>query len=146
MNTDIIIDSSVALKWFFPEEEYSNEALKIKKDFTEKEITISVPILFFYEVGNVLKSSVKSSRVDSKKAKRAYEKFTYTDFIIYSSKELFKDAFEESTTLDITFYDASYVALAEYLKIPFYTTDEKLLQKAKGKYVRHLREYAHFLS
>lgn len=141
MNTDIIIDSSVALKWFFPEEEYSNEALKIKKDFTEKEITISVPILFFYEVGNVLKSSVKSSRVDSNKAKRVYEKFTYAEFIIYSSKELFKDAFEKSATLDITFYDASYVALAEYLKIPFYTADRKLLQKAKGEYLYHLKEY-----
>lgn len=141
MNTNIIIDSSVALKWFFPEEEYGSEALKIKKDFTEKEIIISVPILLFYEVGNVLKSSVKSSRVDSKKAKRVYEKFTYTEFITYSSKELFKDAFEKATTLDITFYDASYVVLAEYLKIPFYTTDEKLLQKAKGEYLYHLKEY-----
>lgn len=141
MNTDIIIDSSVALKWFFPEEEYSSEALEIKKYFTEKEIVISVPILFFYEVGNVLKNSVRSSRIDSSKAKTVYEKFTYAEFIIYSSKELFKNAFEKANSLDITFYDASYVVLAEYLKIPFYTTDERLLQKAKGKYVCHLREY-----
>jgi predicted nucleic acid-binding protein len=141
VNTDIIIDSSVALKWFFPEEEFSIEALKIKKDFTEKEITISIPILFFYEVGNVLKGSVKSSRIDSIKAKTVYEKFTYAEFIIYSSKKLFQDAFEKAASLDITFYDASYVVLAEYLEIPFYTADRKLLQKAKEKYICHLREY-----
>ena len=141
MNTNIIIDSSVALKWFFPEEEYGSEALAIKKYFTERQTTISVPILFFYEVGNVLKSCVKSSRVDSSKAKRAYEKFTYADFITYSSKELLKDAFEKSNKLDITFYDASYVVLAEYLKIPFYTADEKLLQESKGEYLYHLKEY-----
>lgn len=141
MNTDIIIDSSVALKWFFPEEESSSEAFSIKKDFTEKEITISVPILFFYEVGNVLKSSVKSLRIDSIKAKTVYEKFTYAEFITYSSKELFKHAFEKANSLDITFYDASYVVLAEYLKIPFYTADRKLLQETKGEYVCHLKEY-----
>ncbi len=141
MNTSIIIDSSVALKWFFPEEKYRNEALTIKRGFTKKEIAITVPILFFYEVGNVLKSSVKSSRVDPNKAKRAYEKFTYAEFMIYSSKELFKNAFAKATMLDITFYDASYLVLAEYLKIPFYTADEKLLQKTKDEYVRHLKEY-----
>lgn len=141
MKVNIIIDSSVALKWFFPEEKYYNEALTIKKDFAKKEIIISVPILFFYEVGNVLKSSIKNSRIDSNKAKRAYEKFTYADFITYSSKDLFKDMFEKATKLDITFYDASYIVLAEYLKIPFYTADEKLLQKAKGEYLHHLKEY-----
>ncbi|MEK7517743.1 MAG: type II toxin-antitoxin system VapC family toxin [Patescibacteria group bacterium] len=141
MNTDIIIDSSVALKWFFPEEESSNESLKIKKDFTEKKIMISIPVLFFYEVGNVLKSSVKSLRIDSGKAKTVYEKFTHAEFITYSSKELFKDAFEKADSLDITFYDASYVVLADYLKIPFYTADKKLLQKIKGEYVFHLKEY-----
>ncbi len=146
MNSNIIIDSSVALKWFFPEEEYSNEALKIKKDFAKKKITISVPMLLFYEVGNVLKSAVKSSRVSSHKAKRAYESFTHIEFIIYSSKELFKDAFEKANALDITFYDASYVVLAEYLRIPFYTADDKLLQKAKAEYTCHLKEYPSFSS
>lgn len=141
MNINIIIDSSVVLKWFFPEEEYSREALEIKKDFAEKKIIISVPILLFYEVGNVLKSSVKSSRVNSRKAKIAYEWFTNIEFIIYSSEELFKEAFEKATALDITFYDASYVVLAEYLKFPFYTADKKLLQKANGKYLYHLKEY-----
>lgn len=141
MTTDIIIDSSVALKWFFLEEKYNNEALSIKKSFAEKEIIISVPILFFYEVGNVLKNSVKSSGVNSNKVKIAYEKFTHAEFTIYSSKELFKDAFEKAAKLDIPFYDASYVILAEYLKIPFYTADEKLLQRAKGKYLSHLKDY-----
>lgn len=141
MNTGIIIDSSVALKWFFPKEEYDNEALTIKKDFTEKKIIISVPILFFYEVGNVLKSSIKSSGAGSGKTKRVYAKFTYAEFIVHSSKELFKDAFEKAAKLDITFYDASYVVLAEYLQIPFYTADEKLLQRAKGEYLHHLKDY-----
>ena len=66
---------------------------------------------------------------------------TNIEFIIYSSEELFKEAFEKATALDITFYDASYVVLAEYLKFPFYTADKKLLQKANGKYLYHLKEY-----
>ena len=33
----------------------------------------------------------------------------------------------------ITFYDASYVALCESVKIPFYTADAKLLGKLKNK-------------
>lgn len=140
-NSEIIVDSSVILKWLFQNETLITPALKIKKDFASKKVLISVPYLFFYEVSNVLKNGIKKDRVDTEIAKTFYKVLLQLALTVHSSKELLSEAFNKAVDLDISSYDASYLVLAEYLKIPFYTADEKLLQKAKGKYFYHLRQY-----
>lgn len=136
----IIIDSSVAIKWYLPDEQ-DGKALRIKSDFTDKIILIAVPLLFFYEVSNILKTASKSLRIAKEDSTKAYQDLMDLNFMIYSSKKLFKEAFKAALTLDITSYDASYIILAEYLQVPFYTADEKLIKKAKSKWVKNLEEY-----
>lgn len=137
----VIIDSSVVGKWFFPSEEDSKSAFKIKDDFSHKQINISVPVLIYYEINNLLKTAIKSLRVDQKKAKLAYQGFLNLNFTVYSAKELLKLTLEKAVRLDISSYDASYIALAEVLDVPFYTADERLVLKAKDKLVKDLKEY-----
>lgn len=138
--TKIIIDSSVAAKWYLPDEE-NVDAIKIKSDFTKKLISINVPLLFFYEVSNILKTTSKQLRINENRCIKVYQNLLDLDFTTYSSKELYKDALVKALNLDITSYDASYVALAEYLKVPFYTADEKLVKKAKSRLVKNLSDY-----
>lgn len=139
---NIILDSSVVAKWFFPDEEESELALKIKEDFINKEVSISVPILIFYEINNLLKTAIKSLRIGRGKAMSAYQGFLELDFIIYSSKDLMEKALEKAVNLDISSYDASYVVLAEYLKASFFTADKKLLEKTKSQVVKNLQDYS----
>lgn len=136
----IIIDSSVAIKWYLPDE-YDDQALKIKSDFTEGTIIIVVPMLFFYEISNILRTTTKSLRITIEDSVKAYQDLLELNFISYSSKKLFKMALEEALVLGLTAYDAGYVALAEYLQVPFYTADAKLVKKASGKLVRLLENY-----
>ena len=136
----IIIDSSVAIKWYLPDEE-NDEALKIKSDFNKRIVLIDVPILFFYEVSNVLRTTTKQLRIENVNSTKAYYHLLDLNFNTYSSKDLFKKALEKAFTLDISSYDASYIVLAEHLQIPFYSADEKLVRKAGHELVLHLRDY-----
>lgn len=140
MNKSIIIDASVVAKWLLPDEE-DFVANFIKKDFASREIYISVSVLIFYEVNNLLKSAILSGRLDAKKAVSLYEAFLDFDFIIYSSKPLLKATLRKAVELNISSYDASYVALAESLQIPLYTADKKLVEKAGNVLVKSLEDY-----
>lgn len=137
--TNIILDSSVVAKWFFPSEEDSNNALKIRELFLSHEISISVPLLIYYEINNLLRSAIKSLRINEALAKEAYLGFLELELIAYSSNELMTRALENAILLDISSYDASYVALSEYLQIPIITADQKLIDKTKSHRVQSLK-------
>lgn len=140
-NNQIIIDSSVIAKWYLPDEP-SEPAFRIKQDFIDKKTSLAAPLLIYYEVNNILRSAAKSFRVNKKEADKAYRAFLELDFKAHHSKELLNDALQKAIELDISSYDASYVALAEYLEVPFYTTDEKLIKKADNKLVKNLEGYS----
>lgn len=137
----IIIDSSIAAKWFFSEEN-SDIAEKIKDDFESGIISIAVPTVFYYEVNNLLKTATKRLRLNVKNAQNVYEAFLKLSFIAYHSEDLMKNTLGKAIEFDLSSYDASYVALADHLQIPFFTADQKLLNKAKSKYLFALQTYA----
>lgn len=139
--TNIILDSSVIAKWFFPAEENSEIALAIKDRFIAKDIMIHAPTLLFYEMNNLIRSAIKSLRVNEEIATLAYQGFLELDLIVYSSKALMKTTLEKAISLEISSYDAAYIALAEYLQIPVYTVDQKLLARTVGKLVKDLKDY-----
>lgn len=131
----IIIDSSVALKWFLPKEEFLKQALDIKQLFESRTISISIPILFFYEVNNILKNNVANERINHLDAPKMLQALMDLDFTIYSTSELFIETFKTAVEFNITSYDASYVALAKNLQIPFYTADTKLVKQVNSSLV-----------
>ena len=137
---DIILDSSVIAKWFFPEES-GQLALKIKDDFTTNVTSISAPLLLYWEINNLLKTATKRSRITAKSAVSVYEAFLKLNFIVYSSEELMAKTLKIAIQFDISSYDASYVALAEYLQKPFFTADQKLLSKVISNFVFDLKSY-----
>ena len=140
-NLNIIIDASVLAKWFLPSEEESELALTIRDDFAASRFSISFPSLVFYEVSNLLKSAVLRSRLNREKAVKIYQDFLELDFEIYLTDELLRNSLEIALKSDISSYDAAYVALAQYLRAPLFTADQKLLKKAKSRFVKNLKTY-----
>lgn len=141
INLNIVIDASILAKWFLPGEEDAEIALRIKDDFAQGNVSISLPSLIYYEINNLLKSAVISMRIDPKKAVKIYGDFLDLDFEIYATKELLKSTLDYAVKYNISSYDASYVALAEYLQKPFFTADKNLLDKVKNKFVFGLEKY-----
>lgn len=139
--TKIVLDSSVIAKWFFPSEEESGVALQIRDRFTTKGLMIFEPALVYYEINNLLRSAAGNLRIDQRLAKDAYQGFLDLDFVIYFSGELMELTLEKALSLNISSYDASYLSLAEYLQIPLYTADIKLIEKARSPWIRNLKTF-----
>ena len=137
----IVVDSSVVAKWFFPSEENSEAALQIQKDFIEGKLNICVPTLIYYELNNMLKTAITTLRIEKTLANQAYKGFLDLNLISYSTSELLVSTLEAAVEFNISSYDASYLALAEYLSIDFYTADEKFLNKVKSKFAKNLMLY-----
>jgi predicted nucleic acid-binding protein len=57
----IVLDSSVALKWIFADEDGAERAVRVRDEHVSGTNEIAVPSLFFYEIANVLSTKVKLS-------------------------------------------------------------------------------------
>lgn len=133
----VVLDASVILKWFRTEgEEKIIAARNFEKKHLEGKEQIAVPELLFYEVANVLltKPKIKTAEVE-----KALEILSNLDLKRYTNTPaLQKIALTICQTTKISFYDASYVALAEFLQTRLVTADQKLYQKVKGKNIELL--------
>jgi len=135
----IVPDASIILKWVLPRENepYSKQAHAISQAFYDNEIDLIVPSLWVYEVGNVL--AIKYPEV----ARALLAHLLNLDIPVAhpSSKQI-----ELTTRLvvrhAVTFYDASYLALAVTTGALFVTADEKFLRKVTDeKFCQHIRDW-----
>ena len=135
----IILDSSVIIKWYFPDE-IDKKALILQDKVANNFVSLAAPILLYYEINNILKTAIKANRIEIEKAVDAYNALLQLNIVVYSSTNLFENTLRIATDYDISSYDASYVALAEEMQILFITADKKLLKKVKSKLVVSLEE------
>ncbi|MGH7204303.1 MAG: type II toxin-antitoxin system VapC family toxin [Candidatus Levyibacteriota bacterium] len=140
MTKTIILDSSVVAKWFFPEEGNEN-ALLFKEKFTRNEISLAAPVLLYYEMNNILRTAVNTYRVNIAEATKVFEAFLHLNFVVYSTEYLMKKTLQEALEYNISSYDASYVALSQYLHAPFITADKKLLRKVNSPLIADLEKF-----
>lgn len=135
MEKDLVLDASVALKWFIDEDQ-SYEARRLVKLIKQGKISVYVPPIFPFEVANIL--SLKENI--SPESLFASIGFLYSLNLrsgINSEEFLVKSA-TISKDFKITVYDASYIALAQDLKIDFLTADKKLKDKVKLSFIKLL--------
>ncbi len=125
----IVVDASVAVKWFNPEE-HSEQALALRDDHIARRVVLAAPSLLVWEVGNALRYS---QELGSDDVKAAVRDLLDLQLALQEPDASWMDAsvtiaFERGLTL----YDASYVGLAEHLRAPLYTADARLLSTAEG--------------
>ncbi len=133
----LVLDTSVILKWFRQGEVLARPALVLRDLYLAGQLTISVPSLVAYEFANVLryKSELTSEQV---------EQAVQSPFDMELSwwppdSALTQRAVAISRSRNITVYDAAFVALAAALPAGFVTADERLVQRLQDF------SYVHFL-
>ena len=126
----IVLDSSVALKWIFADEEGAEHAERIRAEHVSGKNEIAVPGLFFYEISNVLATKVKLS---AEEALEAFELINAFEFNVHEldGSELM-EAMSFAMKHKVSVYDASYHVLASRLGCHFLTADRKFCDKVKG--------------
>lgn len=127
----VVFDTSVAIKWFFPENG-SEKAVGLKNDHLKRKISLCTRDLFLYELTSAFKnySGIKIEEKDFLLSILAVKSLKLAVFPL-TFKET-GELFLISRKLDISIYDCSYILLAKRLQAPLYTADKKLYQKAHG--------------
>lgn len=136
---NFVVDTSVLIKWLGEKTENSEEAMKVKEDFIDGNIGVSVPALVYWELGSFL-----GRKFDPINATAAFSQFKNYRFPAYLlSLDLSLLAFKiVKRCKGATFYDASYHALALDKGALFLTADKKYYEKAKSfGHIKLLKDY-----
>jgi predicted nucleic acid-binding protein len=134
-----VVDASVFAKLFI-EEEGSDKATELMSIHVRGGLRFSAPTLVLYELGNVF---WKHPQITHEKAYEFLRRFLDLQIRlvdIHSDDNLLRDTCNASRTSNLTFYDASYLAVAKNNDAKLITADEELHAKAPGTAVL-LREF-----
>lgn len=122
----IVIDASVALKWYLPEEDNAAEADLLAVDFFKSKKELLVPTLFDYEIINTLKVAVARNRISEADALAAITRFQLLKIERHDFLPLQDATFRLALRYQRSAYDAAYLALAEANNTKLYTGDKRL--------------------
>ena len=117
-----VVDASVILKWVLGNERESDheQAMALLETWTEGDIELSAPILWQYEVGNFLGRILQEEAMDKMNLllNLNIRNVSFTN-------GMWRQCFSWMRQKSITFYDASYLAVAFEVQGTLITADEK---------------------
>jgi len=116
----LVLDASIAIKWYFPEV-LSEAALALISD----KIQWVVPDLFYAETGNVLWKKVEQGETAIPVALDAMKSLLSLDMDVRATTSLLVPALEIALQFRCTVYDALYLSAAIAVDCPFVTADRK---------------------
>lgn len=142
MNRKVVIDASVSASWFL-QDEFNQKTDALLKEIIHGRIALFQPVLWKYEVVNVLRTAILHKRIAKDKARLAVSTINSikVEYLLPGNEDmisLMKIADENS----LTAYDASYLHVAETISGELFTSDKDLL-KLKNKYpfIRKIDEF-----
>jgi predicted nucleic acid-binding protein len=134
----IVVDTSVLIKWIkTKDEELLLEAHRLLNRIEARHLDVHVPALLLYEAGNILllKTDLDASSLDA-----AIDGLEGLPFIVAPpAMPLLKRAARAGKQFNLTFYDASFLALAVELDCPLIAADRLFFERTQSlSRVRHL--------
>jgi len=122
----LILDASVAVKWYV-EEELREQALALRHDYYEEKLLLISQPLLLYEVANALRYHPTLSSED---VMTAIDSLLAMQFNLITlgkneAEAAVKIAFDENLSM----YDATYLALADITGTQIVTADESFYKK-----------------
>lgn len=143
MTKKVVIDSSVALKWWLDDEEFVDEARSLLKEIITGEIELIVPELWFYEITNGINTAVKRERITKEMAKDFIEELKAVTVTLIPAVNHLTKVYEEASKYNYAIYDMVYMVIAENENIPLLIADDKFIETVKNDktFVVHLSDY-----
>ncbi len=116
----LVVDASVAIKWFVPEV-YAAPAHRLLRQDT----TLLAPDLVWAEVGNALWRKWRAGELTATEVERILSDFRRFPLRIHSGESLYGVAWAVAQASGRTFYDCLYLALAMSSGCPVVTADRR---------------------
>jgi predicted nucleic acid-binding protein len=130
----LVVDASVALKWQFEDEEATDSATQLLKDYVEGNQELVSPTLFAYEVLSGIQVAIRRGLISETSGLKAFRFIQALDIPLRDFTPLAEKAFRMSRRLQISPYDAAYLSLAQAEGVEMITGDRRLLRSV----ARHL--------
>jgi len=126
-----------------PIEAYQENAFKLRQAQASETVNLFAPSILLLEVANTLWKGIKLKRLSEEDCREALEALANASIAIYELEwQRASDVLDIACKLDITVYDATYVFLSEKLGAQLITSDNRLYEKAKGRFrLLHLKDY-----
>ncbi len=125
----VVIDASVVLRGFFPDEEGHEEAQAIIRAYAQEEIELLAPTLLPYEVINGILQAIRRDRISLEKGQEILAAFQGLG--IPTIEVPWQRALELARTYERSAYDGAYLALAEETGSELVTGDRRLYNAVK---------------
>ena len=127
-----MVDASVAFKWLIPDaaEEDVSAAKALLVDHMEGRVAIAVPALFYYEVANILLFGRSRPPIEEA-AEALRDLYSIPLVVAVPAPDTADAALRLAADHGLSYYDASYVALAETLDCTLLTADHRLARRLR---------------
>jgi predicted nucleic acid-binding protein len=118
--TKIVVDASVAIKWYVPEIHSAAAVRLLDSDFI-----LLAPDLIGAELANAVWKKVRRAEISRQEGNEILAAFDKLQIELGPTRPLLAAAFEAAVALDRTVYDCLYLALAVAQNCSFFTADRK---------------------
>ena len=123
---NIVVDTSVIIKWFFSENEENAEASHlILKRFIHNEIGLITPEIALFELANVVKNKI-SAEGSEMTGVDIIDRLYNLGIVFKVTKQMLKNAYIMALAIKESVYDCLFIATAEHFNSKFITDDKKL--------------------
>jgi predicted nucleic acid-binding protein len=139
----VCADASIAVKLVSPEE-LRHVAVRLWQSWLDQSREIVAPRLFDYEVTSALLRKATRGIMSLDEARGALRAARGLKVALLDPPGLSEQALELAIRFNRpTAYDAHYLALAEHLRCPFWTADERLYNATRSNfpYIQWLGDY-----
>lgn len=133
MDFRIIVDASVAIKWYVRDEIDADKAIAMLIDYENGRIKFVVPNLFYYETANAVNTAASRKRITEDEGQSIIKDLLLMDLIAIADVKLIPIAYIYARQYKISVYDASYLAAAKEHNAPIYTADRRFYDAVKSK-------------
>ncbi len=123
----VIVDASIAAKWFFGEE-YSEVTLNL----LDNPFDLHAPEFFFLEMDSILCKRTRRRELSQLEALEIHDEMRSIPIKSYHTSDLQERAFEMALMAGQSIYDCIYLALAEALEGRMVTADRRFFLALQG--------------
>lgn len=136
--TRVVVDASVAVKWFVPEELSADAQTLLSAEYE-----LLAPDLLWAELGNALWKKHRRGELDQRTARRLLRDFARVPIEFHASERWTDAALQLAIRQGLTVYDGLYLALAAGSECRLVTADRRLHEACRegvlGQVVSWLR-------
>jgi predicted nucleic acid-binding protein len=128
----MIVDASVAAKWFLPEEDFESEAQLVRDALLDERIKGSAPSILWSEVAHAIVGAVRQGRFDKDQARSVSARFHRLRLAVGLTDVDAEDAVDRALKVGIGAYDAQYLSLSAALDQSVITADRRLFERGRA--------------